>query len=802
MNVSYRWLAALLPDLAATPEEIAATLALRGAPVEGTTSPARGLEDLVVGRVIQAGPHPNADRLSLCVVDGGEGEVPVVCGAPNIREGAFYPFAPVGAVLPGDFEIKEAKIRGERSVGMLCSAKELGLGADHAGILEVPGEHTPGTPFVEAAGLDDVTLDVEITANRGDLLSHVGVARELADADTGAPALPAIPGTEKSEAALEYRVGQGEVTAGPVTIRVEDPELCPRYLGAVIRGVEVKPSPPWLQARLRGAGARPINNVVDATNYVMLELGQPLHAFDLEMLADGTVLVRTPTEDESSFVTLDDEERTLEPGMLLICDAGAPVGLAGVMGGADSEVGDETTDVLLECALFDPARTRATRRTLQMSTDASYRFERGVDPHGQRQALERTVEIILATAGGSVDGPVLDVGGPPEAEGVLELRLARIEHLLGVPLSSDRVEALLAPLGFVVTGEDDGVLTMRIPGWRSYDVTREVDLIEEVARTHGYDAFPQELGAYRPNTVPDHPLFQLEDDLRDLLVARGLLEAQTPAFVPADEGEVRVLNPVSTTEPALRGTLLPSLVRRAEYNLARGTRDVRLFELGTGFSAAGSGEAPREEARLAAVLVGRRTPPHWSVEDEPWSFWDLKGLLGEVAGRAWGPHARVEAADDAEGSWARDHLVVRVEGTEVARGGRLRPEGLDVPPWAGPIWALETTLPADGRAMPERVFRALPTQPASERDLALLVPRGVEGAAVLATIRAAGGIELEEVTLFDLYEGEGIPEDTRSMAFALRFRARDRTLKDAQVDGRVDAILEALKEEYGARQRG
>ncbi|MDE3014953.1 MAG: phenylalanine--tRNA ligase subunit beta, partial [Gemmatimonadota bacterium] len=346
MNVSTRWLKDIVPGLQGTPEEISEHLALRGAPVEGITSPGDELGDIIIGRVVKAVQHPNADRLRVCEVDNGTETVQIVCGAPVVKDGAFYPLAPVGAVLPGDFKIKKSKIRGEVSQGMLCSAKELGLGDDQDGILELVGDFTPGASFVDSVGLDDATLDVEVTANRGDLLSHVGVARELASEGEGRVVLPELPGAP--EIAPEYATASPEVEHNGVSVRIDAPDLCSRYLGAVIRGVKVGPSPAWLQERLRGAGSRPINNVVDATNYVLLELGQPMHAFDLNRLDRQSVIVRRAAADERTFVTLDDETREVTPDMLLICYGSGPVAIAGVMGGQTSEVDDDTADVLLE----------------------------------------------------------------------------------------------------------------------------------------------------------------------------------------------------------------------------------------------------------------------------------------------------------------------------------------------------------------------------------------------------------------------------------------------------------------------
>ncbi len=803
MNISLRWIRDMVAGLEGDAEAIAARLALRGAPVDGIEAPGEGLADIVVGRVVTAEPHPNADRLRLCTVDGGDGLKQVVCGAPNVTAGAFYPFAPIGSVLPGDFTIKKAKIRGEVSEGMLCSAKELGLGVDHEGIMTLPGEYAPGSSFIEAMGLDDVTLDVEVTANRGDLLSHVGVARELATAGSE-PVLPDVP--DAPTIAPEYVSDAAEVSRNGITIRIEAPELCARYMGAVLRGVQIGSSPAWLQERLRGAGARPINNVVDATNYVMLELGQPLHAFNLSRLADQSIVVRQPRGSEliEPFMTLDGEERTLSADMLMICDADRPVAVGGVMGGENSQVDDTTRDILLECAWFDPRSIRKTRNALGISTDASYRFERGVDREQQRRALERAISVILATAGGALDGPVLDVDTNPWEATHLRLRLARIEAVLGVPFRATRVRELLSPLGFEVGDEDDGALDVRVPGFRDHDVTREIDLIEEVARSHGYDAFPDELGPYRPGSVPDNPLFQLEDELRDHLSARGLFETQTPAFVPPGEGDVEVANPLNSREPWLRRRLLPSLLRRLQRNLAHGNRDVRLFELGTSFARQGPGEAPRERAHLAAVLTGRRSPPHWSEPEQPLDVWDLKALATAVAEVAYRGAAAVRPAHEAGATFVQGFSfeILDGDGGVVGSAGRIPDARLDIPVWAGDVWGLEVALPDPVPTPREVVDVPLPQHPGSDRDLALVVGRGVAVGDVVRAVEDAGGTLLRQVTVFDVYQGEGLESGARSVALRLRFQAPDRTLKDKEVDRGVASVLKQLEEELGVRQRG
>ncbi|HEX9886611.1 MAG TPA: phenylalanine--tRNA ligase subunit beta [Longimicrobiales bacterium] len=802
MDISYRWLRALAPGLELDIEALAARLADRGAAVDGIRHLADGLTDIVVGRVDAVEAHPNADRLSLCTVDAGGGErLRVVCGAPNVTEGVCYPFAPVGASLPGGVAIREVKIRGEVSRGMLCSAKELGLGTDHTGILELPGEPTPGAPFVDAFGLDDWRLDVEVTANRGDLLSHQGVAREVAPGGVAGVRLPDIPGA--SAADLDFVRGEREARVEGATVRVEDPDLCSRYLGAVLRGVKVGPSPAWLQARLRAAGSRPINNVVDATNYVLLELGQPLHAFDLGCLAEGTIVVRRAGAGESTFTTLDGEERRLHPDMLMICDLNGPVAVAGVMGGQDSEVTEDTADVLLECAMFEPRSVRATRRGLGLSTDASYRFERGVDPAGMELALRRAVEVILAVAGGAVQGQVADCLPRPWEPATVRLRVSRVERVLGVRVAPPEIRSLLEPLGFELEEAGEDAIDVAIPGWRSYDVTREVDLIEEIARTRGYDTFPETLGPFRPGTVPDHPLFQLEDRLRTLLSERGLFECQTPAFVPARQGDVRVLNPVSREEDHLRREVLPSLVRRVEHNWARGVRDVRLFEIATSFAAAGSGEPPVEETRLALVIAGQGAPTHWSAEPRELDLWDLRGLADAVLARG-ALHAVLEpGAPEGKGLVRSEGFTIRGPSGEVSGwAGRVMEGAMDAPPWAGAVWGLELGLPEEPDVMDQRGFEPMPAFPGVERDLALLVPRAVAAARVAEALRGAGGDLLAEVGLFDKYEGSGVPIGLRSLAYRLRFQSSVRTLTDEEVDGAVNGILKHLESELGVHVRG
>lgn len=798
MNISYRWLQALAPTITQSPAALAERLAMLGAPVDEIVDLGGELGDVLIARVQEVRPHPNADRLSLCTVDAGGGEpLQVVCGAPNVEAGRFYPFVPVGATLPGGMAIRRAKIRGEVSEGMLCSPRELGLGRDHTGILTLHGEWEPGTPLVPSLGLDDVRLVVDITANRADLLSHWGVARELAPRGEADLALPDLPNAPESR--LELRQVEREGEADGIRVVIEDVEGCPRYLGVVIRGVRIGPSPEWLAGRLRAIGLRPINNVVDATNYVLMELGQPLHAFDLERLGGGEVRIRCAAAGER-IRTLDGIERTLRADDLVIADAAVPVALAGVMGGEESEVSEGTTEIFLECALFDPRAVRRTARGQGLSTDASYRFERGVDPEGMPHAARRAAEVIVAVAGGEIVEEAVDVYPAPLPRGVVELRPERVERVLGVTLSAAEIAGHLRPIGFGVE-EEGSPLRVEVPGFRS-DVEREIDLIEEIARRRGYDAFPEALAPFRPSAVPPDPLLPVRRRLHAVLGRWGFFEALTAAFAPAAEERVALLTPLSAEESHLRNSLAPGLLRRIEHNWARGLRDLRFYEIATVFFPTHNGGVPSEEIHLAAAFTGARRPPHWTGEAGTWDVWDLKALLGEVGEvlRAEVEPGHFEPLSSVVAADGRFRLVGE-SGVSLGGGGRAAREALDTPAWAEPVWLLEAVLPVAAREHEIPPYRPLPQHPAVERDLALVVPAGVTAAALREVMAEAAGKLLEALYPFDLYTGQGIPEGTRSLAWRLRFRAPDRTLTDREVDTAIERILRALGEQLGVSRR-
>jgi len=799
MNISYRWLKELAPTIEESAEVTAQRLTYTAVPVDEVIWLGKELEDLVVARVDKVTPHPKADRLVICQVDAGRGEpVQVVTGAPEVVEGGYYPFVGVGQTLPGGHLIKKVKLRGEGSEGMLCSERELGVGRDAAGIMQLNGEFMPGQPLLEALELDDHRLDVDVTANRPDLLGHWGIARELAPGGEADLRLADYPGHERADYACDTASEEGK-TAG-VTVRIEDPEGCPRYMGAVIRGIQVAPSPAWLANRLLAIGQQPINNVVDATNLVLHELNQPLHAFDLAKLRGPAVVVRRAKAGEV-LRTLDGKNRTLDSEMLVIADAEVSTAMAGLMGGEATEVTDHTRDLFIECAYFNPKRVRAAAKGLGLDTDASYRFQRGIDPEGLPRALRRVIELILTVAGGSMEGHAIDVNPIPAVPRAASLRAQRVSRLLGVSLDEQTIRTCLEPIGFVVREAAAESFDVQIPSWRP-DVEREVDLIEEVARRHGYGKFPDEMKKLRPTTFPEDGYVSVFHCLRELMVGLGFLEAKSSPFAPASEAEVRLLNPLSEREDHLRKDLLAGLVHRLEYNFARGQRNVRLFELGTVFEVS-DGPLPGERIRIAAVWTGLRMPAHWSDHGDDWDNWDLKSIFRAVSAVA-NPGAEVRpvqpAGEEAVGGLQDPLAVVTPDGQIQGWAGRIPADRLEAPRWAGKVWGLELEILLH-RVEPV-VFRALPDYPAVERDLALIVGKGVNAAEVGAVINDAAPEYMEDLTVFDVYEGENIPEAKRSIAWRLRFRALDRTLTDEEVDAAMKRITSALEERLDVGIRG
>jgi phenylalanyl-tRNA synthetase beta chain len=787
VKVSRRWLEAFLGRTLDS-RELVDRLAMLGAPVEGIEPVHGDLKDIVVGLVEDVKPHPNADRLRLCLVNDGTAERHhVVCGAPNVTAGVKYPFARVGATLPGGLKIEKRKIRGEASEGMLCSARELGLGQEHDGILplDVPAE--PGTSFLSVFPVDDERIEIDVSPNRPDLLGHKGVARELAHRYEVQFRMPVLPGADPEMAAVTRTVEDG--STGGLRVAIEFRDGCGRFTGAVITGVKVGPSPEWLARRLEAAGLRSINNVVDATNYVMLELGQPLHAYDLKKLRGG--IVAREAQAGESLVTLDGVERKLSAGMTVIADAERVIGVAGVMGGRDTEVSDATTDVFLECAWFEPSRVRAARRALGLASDASFRFERGVDRWNTAEALRRCIKVMIRVAGGTVEGAPVDCWPEPGHPPRIFLRLSRVAQVLGIELPLHTVEKTLVAIGCTLVAKpDDGRIAVEVPGWRP-DLKAEIDLVEEVGRVYGFDRIPSDLRPFRAGNQTDAPSEIAADRVRRGLVTEGLIEAITLSMGPADpEGAVAIANPLSAEHGFLRRRLLPGLIAEVERNWNAHTRDVRLFEIGTVFTPAGPGERPIERQHVAVVMTGARAPEHWSASGGAGDLdlWDMKGIL-DAAVQLANPGATVQVG---AGGWA----VGRVGGLSLGWAGELN---ADAPKWASRLYGLELEIDPD--ELPAIRYGSIPTTPASERDLALLVPDAVSAGEVLAQARRAGGALLERVRVVDEYRGKGMPPGTRSVAFRFTWRSAERTLRDEEIEAGLMKVRKTLEQSLGVTLR-
>jgi phenylalanyl-tRNA synthetase beta chain len=626
MIVTCNWLKEFV-DFDFSPEDLAHRLTMTGLEVDAMEKLGEGLDSVIVARLVSVDRHPDAERLTLCHVDTGSETVQVVCGATNHRAGDLVALAQVGSVLPGDFRIKKSKIRGVESMGMLCSEKELGLAEESAGIMILPAGLTLGQPVFAALGLKDVRFELGLTPNRPDCLSVVGVAREVSAMAGNPLRLPARKVTEA-----------GPAIASQTSITVTEPGLCPRYAARLIRGVTIGPSPDWLVSRLEAVGMRSINNVVDVTNYVLMELGHPLHAFDLRLLRGGCIVVKRAGKGVT-FTTLDGQSRPLDDRDLVICDAEGPVALAGIMGGENSEIRPDTVDILLESAYFNPTSIRRSSKRLGLHTESSHRFERGADVNMVPVALDRAASLILEVAGGTAAKGRIDVYPQPLAERRLAISARKTAEILGLELDILEIRRLLQSIGLAaeLAENQEGTLYVSIPAFRP-DLEREIDLIEEVARLNGYDRIPVTMPAgrivcHRPANRQQHVR-----QLRDAMVAAGFSEVINYSFttpsawdkiaLAADDSRretVQILNPLTEEQSVMRTTLVPSLLETVSRNLAYRSRDLRLFELRPVFLPQPGEELPQERLRLTAVLCGRREPEGWAQGNETVDFFDLKG---------------------------------------------------------------------------------------------------------------------------------------------------------------------------------
>jgi phenylalanyl-tRNA synthetase beta chain len=811
MKVTLNWLKKYV-DFNWSPEELTERLTMLGLEVEGVQKISAAFDGIVVAQVITRDKHPNADKLSLCRVNDGTGERQIVCGAQNFKAGDKVPLILPGASLPlkpGEkepFTIKVGKIRGVESHGMMCSPQELGLPDAVDGLLILREDAKVGQPFAEYLGRSgsDVVYDLEVTPNRPDLNSAIGIAREIAALTGKELRLPEIKAPVSAEKADQL-----------VSVKIEDAELCPRYTARVIKGVKVGPSPEWLRSILEKVGIRSISNVVDVTNYVMLEVGQPLHAFDYHLIARSSrpesngipeIVVRRAANGEK-FKTLDNQERALTGEMLLIADEQKGIALAGVMGGANTEINERTVDVLIESACFAPTNIRRTSKNLGLRSESSYRFERGSDVGICDWASRRAAQLILETAGGQLADGVVDIHPKPAPAKELSLHFARSKDLLGIGISHAEQVSYLTGLGLAVVRQEPGQCTLAVPTWR-VDLKREVDLIEEVGRLYGVDKIPSTpprgaLGANAFDAVYD----QLAD-ARRILTGLGLHEAQGQTLISSQEfgiggaDSVMLSNPLSSDMDVLRPSLLPGLVHSLRHNVNRRNYDAALFEIGRVFFRA-AGQI-KEERRVAVAITGQRALPFWSgsERDSKFDAYDLKGLVEEFL-EQFGLRG-LSFAKRAEST------VLFLESGTVALGGKLPlgEMGQLLPSLAKKYDLRDAVFLAElnldlliSKRNPAKSFKALPQFPSSRRDVAMLVPEAVTHESVMQVVKQAKAGNLESVELFDVFRGKGIPDGQKSLAFAFTYRAADRTLTDADVNSAHDKVLTALKTQLKAELR-
>jgi phenylalanyl-tRNA synthetase beta chain len=792
MNVTYNWLKEFV-DFDLTPEQLADLLTMLGLEVEGMEKLGAGMDDVVVAVVEEKRQHPNADKLSLCRVNNGKEVLDVVCGAQNFKAGDTVALAQIGACLPGDFRIKRSKIRGEESCGMLCSEKELGLAEESAGIMVLPAGLPLGQPVFEALGLKDTLFEIGLTPNRADCLSAVGIAREIA---------------AKLGMRITYppaAIAEGTTPASDViSVTIEDSDLCPRYAARYISGCSIAPSPEWLVKRLNAIGIRSISNVVDVTNLVMMELGHPLHAFDCDRLAGRRIVVRRAGEGEP-FTSLDSQQRALTADDLVICDAERPVALAGIMGGENSEIADTTTNILLESAWFRPAAIRKTSKRLGLHTESSHRFERGADIGGVIRALDRAAALIAELSGGNVAKGVVDAYPGVCEPTTITLRPERANQLIGIELSTAEISDILTRLECTVLEQPDGALRVTPPSYR-VDIEREVDLIEEIARLNGFDKIPATMPLSRIASDRPSQHQRLQRIVRDSLVAHGMSEIINFSFTAPDAADklllaeddprrtaIRLANPLIEEQSVMRTSLLPGLLETVARNVNFRSLDLKLFEMRRVYLPTQAGEMPHEPVCIAGAFTGSREREGWGHTRGAVDFFDAKGVMENlfdllnVGGVRW-------VADSPEPYYHPGKSCSIMAGRErIGSVGEVHPTvqerfGLERPVYCFEL-DFEKIVPL---ARQKRTVAAPSRFPDSTRDIAMLAPDDLPAEKIIDCVRGVKAQEIEQVEIFDLYRGTGIPEGFRSIAVRIRYRSYERTLTDDEIGALHGKVVENL----------
>ena len=804
MKVSLSWLEAYVP-LVDRVDQLAEKLTMAGLEVDTIEDRFGYLQAVKVAQVASVRPHPDADKLKCCTVSTGENQVEVVCGAPNVAEGQRVPLASPGTVLPDGREIKSATIRGVASAGMICSQAELELSTDHSGIWVLPDDLPLGVSVAEALKLSDHILDIDLTPNRPDCLSLIGVAREIAAFSHQPLSLPEVSTAD-----------DGQAIASKTSVTIDAPDLCPRYAARLIEDVSVGPSPDWLQDRLRSVGQRPINNIVDITNFVMLEMGQPLHAFDFDNLAGQRIVVRRANPGEV-FITLDNKERQLDGDMLMICDAEKPVAIGGVMGGLNSEVEPTTRQVLLESACFNPVSIRKTAKQLGLHTEASHRFERGVDPDGTLVALNRAAQLIAELGGGRLVAGTIDAHPGAQPAKAITLGIAATNRLLGTALDQPTISRLLSSIGIETQAVDtaNDRITVSPPSFR-VDLTQPEDLMEEVARTWGYNAIPTRMPHIAAGSTRFvNPLRPTKNRLRVLMTGQGFTETVNYSFIRADAGDallleaddprrrtVKILNPLSEDQGVMRTTLIPGLLETMERNLAQQMKNLRCFELGKVFTDRGPDEQPHEAEMLAGLWTGVRRETGWYGKPSACDFFDIKGTVESLLGALQIEDVAYRTPASGETPYLREDAAAAVVHNDQAIGflGELIPEVAERFNLKQQVFVFELVVERVHALIPERIAaRPIPKFPSIARDITLIVPHALAAETVCHHIRTSGETLVEDVRIFDVFMGAPIPADKKSLSIRVTYRSAESTLEDEAVNAIHQRMSEQLLEAFHAQ---
>jgi phenylalanyl-tRNA synthetase beta chain len=804
MKVSLSWLAEYVAvDMPV--EKLANMLTMAGLEVEAVEDRYGYLDTVVVGRIVEMIPHPNADRLKVCRVEAGPETYSVVCGAPNAAVNLKAPLALAGTQLPGGMLVSAGNVRGQKSEAMLCSQAELGLGQDSAGLMEVPDEIPPGTPLNKALELSDQTLEIGLTPNRADCLSLIGIAREVAGFNGAALKRPPV-----------QTVPVGGPIAERTSVTVEAPNHCPRYAARMVVGITVGPSPFWLKDRLISVGLRPINNIVDITNYIMMETGQPLHAFDFDRLAGHRIVVRTAGQGER-FTTLDGKERILNQDMLMICDGEKPVAIGGVMGGVNSEIESTTTRVLLESAYFNPVSIRKTAKQLGLKTDASHRFERGVDPQGTLVALERAAQLIAELGGGRLIDGCIDVSHALPQTPALRLSAAATNRLLGTRMQRDEMARLLSAIEFKIDIESEDVLKVVTPSFR-VDVSRPEDLMEEVARRAGYDCIPVTYPPLPAVTRPAPPLWTLRQSIRTSMAGLGFAEIITYSFVHADScrrlrlpdddrrcRQLPILNPLSEDQAVMRTSLMPGLLETMKHNLSRQSRNLKLFETGKIFIARDGDVQPEEIDMLAGLWTGDRAEFEWHTKPEPCDFFDLKGAAESLLYGLHTDGVQFTRLPDEQCAYTQpgNSAQIVLDGEPAGIIGEVHSRVLAAYELRQMAFVFEIEI---ARLIPHLAgtirTSALPKFPSVSRDVTLILAKEEETGALLSHIRQMDEPLIEEVRLFDVFTGPPVAEGRKSVSVRIVYRSAETTLEDTAVNEIHKRISDRLIEAFNAELPG